>query len=329
MKCQDLNLLCCPGCRRELTLHAEDGTSEGTIDAGHLSCTACGAHYPVRGGIPRFCGADNYAASFGMQWQRYRRTQLDSYTGKSISRDRLAVATGWPRSLAGERILEAGSGAGRFSERLLECGAQLVSFDYSGAVEANFANNGAHPNLTLFQGDIFAIPCPERSFDRVICLGVLQHTPDPQRAFSSLARQVRPGGFLAIDVYPRRLSALLHWKYVLRPLTKRMSHERLHRLVSGAVDALLPVAVRLRAVGGRVGSRLIPIVEYSELQLSPELHREWSVLDTFDMYSPAHDHPQSIRSVRSWFAAAGFADIEVFAGPNGVVGRGRNAATAA
>jgi hypothetical protein len=50
------------------------------------------------------------------------------------------------------------------------------------------------------------------------------------------------------------------------------------------------------------------------------------VLDTFDMYAPAYDHPQSVRDVQAWFEEAGFERIEAFNGYNGVVGRGRRPA---
>src|SRR5687768_825309 len=102
MKRLDLNFLCCPRCRHDLVLSPEDPAQASPIESAILTCSACRTQYPVRGGIPRFVSADNYATSFGMQWQRYRRTQLDSHTGKTISRDRLAVATGWPSSLEGE-----------------------------------------------------------------------------------------------------------------------------------------------------------------------------------------------------------------------------------
>jgi SAM-dependent methyltransferase len=131
---------------------------------------------------------ENYAANFGLQWNRFRQTQLDSYTGLSLSRQRLFLASGCPTCLEGQLILEAGSGAGRFTEVLLETGAEVFSFDYSNAVEANASNNGEQPNLHLFQGDIFNIPFSKESFDEVICIGVLQHTPDPQRAFKNLAK---------------------------------------------------------------------------------------------------------------------------------------------
>jgi SAM-dependent methyltransferase len=265
----------------------------------------------------------NYADSFGFQWILHGRTQLDSFTGLPISRDRVRRATGWPDDLRGETILEAGSGAGRFTEALLRTGATVFSFDYSAAVDANFANNGMHPGLFLFQGDIYDIPVRERAFDKVFCLGVLQHTPDPERAFRSLVRHLRPGGEMAVDVYAKRATAVLSWKYLLRPITRRMQRQRLYRIVERTVDALLPLAISLRRLAGRLGARMLPIVEYSHLGLAFDVNREWAVLDTFDMYSPAHDHPCSLATVRRWFIEAGFEHIAVENGPNGVVGRGR------
>lgn len=319
MNLDDLALSCfaCPACAGRLAPRA---TISRQPDALH--CLGCGADYPVVGGIPRFVPPENYASSFGYQWNVHRRTQLDSNTGLPISRDRVFGVTGWPRDLRGSTVLEVGSGAGRFTEVLVATGAQVFSFDYSSAAEANYTNNGAAPNLYVFQADIYRIPLQREAFDKVLCLGVLQHTPDPAAAFRSLALQVKPGGELVIDVYAKRLSALLSWKYLLRPVTKRLERQRLYRLVEAAVDILLPAAVMLRRVGGRSGARLLPIVEYSHLGLPPALNREWAILDTFDMYSPAHDHPQSLATVRRWFAEAGFAEIEVRDGPNGVVGRG-------
>lgn len=302
----------CPACRAPL------------VAAGDaLRCPSCEARYPVQGRIPRFVPVANYARSFGLQWNRHRRTQLDSAVGLPISERRLYQATGWPRELPGRRVLEAGSGAGRFTEVLCRTGATVYSFDYSSAVEANLLNNGAHSNLRLFQADILRIPLREAWFDHVLCLGVLQHTPQPQLSFESLARHVRPGGDLVVDVYRRSLAARLQWKYALRPLTKRMDAARLYSWIEAFAPRLVGATRVLRRVAGRAGARLSPIVEYSHLGLTPEQNLQWAILDTFDMYSPAHDHPQSARDVRRWYEQAGFVDIEVFDGANGVVGRGR------
>ena len=293
------------------------------VQDGTLKCDDCRSSFPVEGGIPRFVSGDSYAKSFGYQWNKHKRTQLDSYTSKPITRTRLIAVTDWADDLRGAHILEAGCGAGRFTEILVETGATVFSFDVSSAVDANRETNCSAKNLNLFQADIFHIPLPERSFDKVLCLGVLQHTPDPERAFNSLARYVRPGGELVIDIYSRRPSALFSWKYLLRPITKRLDKQFLYKTVTNTVRVLLPVGALLRKYTGRYGARLLPIVEYSHLGLEPGLNREWAILDTFDMYSPEHDHPQSLATVQRWFQDLGFSDIMVAFGPNGVVGRGR------
>jgi len=297
----------------------------GALEAASaaLRCSFCGTVYPLVNGIARFVPAENYSKSFGLQWNRHRRTQLDSEIGRPISENRLFAATGWARDLSGRRILEAGSGAGRFTEVLCRTGAEVYSFDYSSAVDANAENNGANTNLHLFQGDIRAIPLPAACFDHVLCLGVLQHTPEPAASFRSLAKHVKPGGDLVVDVYRRSLAALLQWKYLLRPLTRRVDPARLYSLIERLAPPLIAPTRWLRGVAGRTGARLSPIVEYSHLGLTAEQNRQWTVLDTFDMYAPAHDHPQSAATLRRWFEAAGFVEVRVFNGPNGVVGRGR------
>jgi SAM-dependent methyltransferase len=319
LRCTDL--FRCPSCGSPIVSINKTQTSGLTLD--ELSCVSCLDRFPVRDGIPRFVPETNYAQSFGFQWNLYRQVQLDSQTGASISRDRLFLVTGWPKDLRGQHILEAGSGAGRFTEILVQTGAAVFSFDYSLAVDANRQNNGRFENLCLFQGDIFHIPLQPKSFDKVLCLGVLQHTPDPERAFFSLTQYIKPNGELVVDVYAKRLTALICWKYLLRPITKRMDKRVLHTIVERTVDLLLPLTGWLRRRLGRVGARLLPIVEYSHLGLPPLMNREWAILDTFDMYSPAHDHPQTASTLRRWFHQAGFEQVSITDGPNGIVGKGR------
>jgi SAM-dependent methyltransferase len=288
-----------------------------------LLCTNCGATIPIVRGVPRFVPSDDYASSFGFQWNVHARTQLDSFTGLPISRDRLFQTTKWPTELAGETILEAGSGAGRFTEVLVTTGATVISCDLSSAVDANYRNNGGGENLLIAQASLLDLPIRARAMGKVICIGVLQHTPDPAQSFACLAECVKPGGELVIDVYAARLRSLLSWKYLLRPVTKRMDGERLYRLIERVTPVLFPLSNALYRLFGQFGLRMLPIVHYPELKLSPALSLRWAILDTFDMYSPAHDHPQTIATVRSWFERAGFGDIAVEYGPNGIVGRGR------
>jgi len=200
---------------------------------------------------------------------------------------------------------------------------RLYSFDYSSAVDANFLNNGDSPNLTLFQGDIFNIPFEDFTFDHVICLGVLQHTPDPKKAFESLKSKLKKGGTIYIDCYALKFHHYFQWKYFLRPLTKRMDSVKLFNLISSIVPVFIPLTKVAKKIFGKVGSRIFPIVEFSQLGLKDDLNKDWSILDTFDMYSPEHDHPQTIAEINSWFKEEEFEEIEIFYGDNGVVARAK------
>lgn len=314
----------CVKCRslRPLKVNRGIATNSNEIIEAQLECATCGTFYPVKGGIPYFGSEDNYAETFGFQWNIHSKTQLDSYTGLPVSRKRLYGITGWPQRMEGLKVLEVGSGAGRFTEILTQTGAIIFSFDISSSVCINYANNGSCPQLHIFQGDIFNIPLRKRSFDKVICLGVIQHTPDPAKAFRCLTEFVCPGGELVMDVYAKGLINVLCWKYILRPITKRMNKMFLYNIVSRTVPVLLPLAIFLRRFFGRFGARLLPIVEYSNLGLSYELNKENAILDTFDIYSPKYDKPQTLWTVKQWFVKAGFTNVVVGYGPNGVIGKG-------
>jgi len=286
-------------------------------------CILCKTDFSVKNNIPRLTQTDNYADSFGFQWNIFRKTQLDSHVSKPISRDRLYEVTKWVGNLKGQNILEAGSGAGRFTEVLVETNANIYSFDYSNAVEANYLNNGQNSNLVIFQGDIYKIPFPDDTFDHIICLGVLQHTPNPKESFVSLSRKLKVGGYLYIDIYTKSFRHNFQWKYFLRPLTKRLSKNFLYSLIKTLVPLLIPLTKLLKNLFGKYGAVLSPIKEYSELDIGKENNKAWAILDTFDMYSPEHDHPQKKENVESWFQELGFSDVSVWYGKNGVVGRGR------
>ena len=113
--------------------------------------------------MPRFVASDDYAAAFGWQWTHFQKSQLDSYTGTTISRDRLTRCLGGSLSIVrGKAVLEAGCGAGRFTEILIESGARVVAADLSSAVDANYANCGAATDYFVWQADIRRLPVAPR-----------------------------------------------------------------------------------------------------------------------------------------------------------------------
>lgn len=315
-----LQFLRCPPCRSSLELVDATGPN-GRVEQGTLRCTGCGASYPIIGFVPRFVPAENYADSFGLEWNAHARTQYDQASGIAESETRFFTETGWPRRLDGEIVIEAGSGSGRFTEHAISTGATVLSLDFSRAVEANQASNGHHDNLLLVQGDLFQMPFPNDFADRLFCFGVIQHTPDPAGALRSLTSHVRRGGELVADIYIKSFTKyVLGTKYWVRPLTRRMSPARLYRLTSRYVDLMWPVARvvrRIPRIGRQLNWRLL-IGDYSDRISEDDTLREWAKLDTFDMLAPRYDIPARAGTVRRWCAEIGLPSAQVRPGYNGL-----------
>ncbi len=272
--------------------------------------------FPKKNGAFRITQEENYSESFGYQWNKFVATQIDRSSKLDISRERFFAETGWDKEdLSGQSILEVGSGAGRFTQVMLEhTKANIYSVDYSNAVEANFRNNGPNERLHLFQASIYELPFAKAQFDKVVCLGVLQHTPDVERSVQALIDMVKPGGELVVDFYGvngwwTRLQA----KYIFRPFTRRLSHERLFNLIDQHVDKMITLSRFFTSIGiGRFVNRFIPLCDIEGTLprgQNYEQLREWCVLDTFDMFSPAYDQPQRIPTVAAWFEKYGMSSV--------------------
>lgn len=314
MKPDLLDVLRCPVTGGRLLLQNER-TVQGEVEGGRL-VTEDGRHqYPIVNFIPRFVSENNYADNFGLQWKRFRRTQLDSHTGVPVSRDQLYEFSGWTASaLNGKRVLDVGCGAGRFTEVALEAGARVVALDYSSAVDACWSNHRLHSRLDVVQCDIYHLPFAPSSFHYVFCIGVLQHTPDVRGAFMSLPGQLAEGGHLTVGVYAKVFLNLLWPKYWLRPITRRMNPQRLFKLVEALVPVLLPLSLALGRIPvvGRKLRYAIPVANHEgHWPLSEAQLREWAVLNTYDMFSAAYDSPQSAATLREWFREAGLQDVWV------------------
>ena len=314
MKTELLELLCCPETGQRLKLEAEFNNGE-EIETGWLVSEDGRHRYSIHKGIPRFVPESNYADNFGMQWNHFRQTQLDSYSGMSISTDRFWLASNWsPDDLKDQWVLDVGCGAGRFAEVALKAGAKVVALDYSGAVDACYANLKHHPNLHVVQGDIYALPFAKEMFPFVYSLGVLQHTPDVAKAFAALPPMVQKGGQLCVDYYWKRFRTMLHSKYLVRPFTKRMAQPKLFSLLQRWVPRMLYASQTLGRVPlfGKVLRRVVPVADYTDdYALTKQQLEEWALLDTFDMLAPQYDSPQTAKTARQWFEEVNFINVQV------------------
>ena len=283
---------------------------DGRLKEGELIDVAGKHRVPVRNFIPRFVES-GYADSFGEQWNRYRSVQIDGENKLGLTASRFYKWTGWKKEeLKGLKILEAGCGAGRFTQVMLDAGADVYTFDLSSAVDACWKTNGPNDNLVLLQADIYRIPFRKNFFDRVFCYGVLQHTPDPEAAFHALIPYLREGGKISIDCYRRESLLGSRWasKFLWRPLTTRIPRSKLVKIVEWYIPKWLPVDSLLARIpiAGKYLVRIVPCWNYNGmLPLNPEELRSWAILDTFDALSPKYDFPQTPNEISRWFTVDG------------------------
>jgi SAM-dependent methyltransferase len=313
---QNISFLCEPETGEELV----------SVDGNLISQT--GSSYPVVNGIPRFVDSNNYSSDFGFQWNTFSKTQLDSFSGTNISEGRLErCLRGNLTKIKDKKVLEAGSGAGRFTEILLKHGAIVHSFDFSNAVEANAKNNGENNNLILVQADIRKIPFPKSSYDFVVCLGVLQHTPNPEDSIKHLWDMVKPGGALVIDHYPWK------WRIILPPpigealalyrqINLRLPKKFRFKFVKKLVDFWFPVHWKLRdsSIIQRILRRFSPVLfYYPHLKLRDrQMYYDWALLDTHDGTTDFYKHRRTVSEINFFLKAIGATDILVNSGGNGV-----------
>lgn len=329
MRLKHLPYLSCPDCHEDLVVERAIDQQDERLVEGSLSCTGCKSSYPVLRGVPRFVELSNYADGFDFQWNKHALTQHDSYSNSTVSEDRFFKETKWERDLSGEVILEVGCGSGRFTAQAISTGAMVVATDLSGAVDANYRVHQDAENLLIVQANIYHMPFRKQSFDKVFCLGVLQHTPDVEKSFRTLPTYLRTGGKLATDVYDRRsglmgvLEIFYRTYFWFRPVTRRMPTKLLYNLISCYVKIMWPITKLInRLPFGRKINRMLLIVDYRGLyDLDEAMLQEWSILDTFDMLSPAYDQRQTMETFRRWFETSPLTGIEVHYGYNGIEGR--------
>jgi SAM-dependent methyltransferase len=122
-----------------------------------------------------------------------------SWFNKAIDRLQNRI---WNKTLSycclsqGARVLDVGSGTGRWVRRLEERGLSVVGMDQSSEMLFLARNRGTLSPLVSGEGQ--NLPFRDESFECVSAVTVIQHIPPQEqiRALSEMVRVLRPGGYL-------------------------------------------------------------------------------------------------------------------------------------
>ncbi len=100
---------------------------------------------------------------------------------------------------AGDNLVEAGCGAGRWVRFLTDQGYRVIGLEYSGSTVAMV--HSAWPDLSIVQGDCERSPFQDECFDGALSFGVIEHWEQgPGGPLRDLFRILKPGGKALITV---------------------------------------------------------------------------------------------------------------------------------
>ena len=162
---------------------------------------------------------------------------------------------------------------------------------------------------------------PEQ-FDVVICLGVIQHTSNPEATIKKLFDQCKTGGFIVFDHYRPEIKRLTKLGFILRPFVKRLKPRAKFNVIQLLVTIFFPVHRLIRNIpfAQQVFSRISPITTYFHVypELSPKLQREWSLLDTHDGLTDYYKHYRTPKQIEKLLQSLNATEISVNIGGNGI-----------
>lgn len=334
MKLSCLGYLTCVDCKKGDLFAKVDKEDGGEVLEGTLTCS-CGASYPILGGVPRILPksllvsvlaeyrklgssaskqeADSKTRSiqqatmnaFGFEWRNYADYDADNY--EKWMPDGFNAKTGFRDKIG----LEVGCGAGRHAERTAASARIHFAVDLSYAVDSAFQRTRHLPNCHVIQADAFNLPFKEHGFDYVYCLGVLQHMHNPPEGFKHLAKQVREGGILLVNVYQASRPVSTALLEAFRKITIKLPARLLNAIcfAAGTIDYLICMTWRAIEMIG-LGKVLGPVVPERTKEYAKHTYKT-VVADWYDRLAcPVKIHYKK-EDLSGWYEQAGYKDIRV------------------
>jgi ubiquinone/menaquinone biosynthesis C-methylase UbiE len=112
------------------------------------------------------------------------------------------VLANLPKDGVGLNILDAGSGFRFFTLLLAKRGFAVHACDLDASVRAKIHKAASRRGLSIefAKQDLSCMGYPNDLFDFVVCVSVLEHTPDPEAVVKDTWRVLKPGGHLLVTL---------------------------------------------------------------------------------------------------------------------------------
>jgi len=178
----------------------------------------------------------------------------------------------------GKRVLEVGCGTGLILSRIREFASESKGIDLSPGMLEHARARG----LDVQEADCTQLPFGDGEFDVACSFKVLAHVPDLDAALAEMARVVRPGGHLVVDMYNRAsLRYLIKRLFGPRATSSEYKEDAILTRFSRCAEAVerIPAGTRLSSMSGIRVVTAHPLL--NRLPLLGPLTRslEWKLMD--------------------------------------------------
>jgi len=194
-------------------------------------------------------------------------------------------------NLRSRSVLEVGCGRGGFAcwlRRHYPLLKHMVATDLSdiALVKARaFAEEQGLSNISWERGDIQELKYPDSSFDVVISCETIEHTVNPQKALSELARVLVPGGLLILTC-PNYFNLMGLYRIYLRLVGRRFTEEgqpiNQFLILPVTLRRIVKTGLQLKMVDGIGHYLLVPNRPPIDIKLMrhPRVLMRWFALHT-------------------------------------------------
>jgi ubiquinone/menaquinone biosynthesis C-methylase UbiE len=178
--------------------------------------------------------------------ERFEGMRFSGPIGRLIATTQEQVIASFLDPVAGRTVLDVGTGTGRGAIVLARRGARVTGVDASAEMLDVARRRAAEENVEVIfsREDAHGLPFEDHSFDAVLCLRVLMHTPDWRQSLSELCRVARTQ---VVFDYPSLTSAA-----ALESAARRAAHAAGARVEAYRVFSDRSVRAALHANGYRV-----------------------------------------------------------------------------
>lgn len=168
----------------------------------------------------------------------------------------------WVEKSVVGRVLDCGVGTGRFVERLLVRGHEVIGTDLSLEMLRYVQETRRQNDFHLVRSDLAFLPIRGESVDSVMCIRVLFHLPDYQDVLQEFMRVAKTGGRIVFDVRSGEHVSLC--QHIARLL--RLPRVPGDREPSDPIDCSVAVHLsEIRVLARKFGGRLVAFHAYDFL----------------------------------------------------------------